>query len=286
MQAAKTMAQLASDPKIRAYMARNPARAKATLELMDVDGMRSGSGKDLPANIQEWEYFSNLSDEQKKQYIEMKRGQKLVELGGGGVGQLSFGGGINEIVSSEDASGKEADKASLIEEKKVGGKALGEAKEGLLYAETNYPVMVDFVSKMNSLNDKATYTLAGQAYDKVKTQLGFEPRESALARTEGLAMINNQVLPMLRRMLGAAFTEKEGERVLKLYGDENSSPQERKVALNALLETSQLELNRLRGYVGQANGKKTQPTTQPKQQGTVKPVTEMTDEELKAIVGG
>lgn len=40
------------------------------------------NNKDMPSNVQEWQYYNNLPDDQKSQYLTMKRANQTVNLGG------------------------------------------------------------------------------------------------------------------------------------------------------------------------------------------------------------
>jgi len=119
-----------------------------------------------------------------------------------------------------------------------------ETEVQLREAETGMPALKQTISQLGQ-NEEATYTIAGRAYNEAKKQLGGEPPEAAIQRTKMLSTIKNNVLPMLRRMLGSAFTAKEAEMVITLYGDPNSHPAERKAALDSLYEAAETELGRL-----------------------------------------
>jgi hypothetical protein len=101
------------------------------------------------------------------------------------------------------------------------------------------------VGQLDELADKATYTYAGQAYDAIGKQMGLEPREAALARAEYIAMVDNQVLPLLRETFGAAFTQKEGETLRATLGNANASPSEKKAILRAFIEQKRRDMEAL-----------------------------------------
>jgi hypothetical protein len=108
----------------------------------------------------------------------------------------------------------------------------------------------EVVRNLEVLADKATYTYAGQASDAVRKQLGAEPTESAIARSEYIAMVDNQVLPMLRDTFGAAFTVKEGETLRATLGDPNKSPAEKKAVLRAFIEQKRRDIQGLETRTG------------------------------------
>jgi hypothetical protein len=51
-----------------------------------------------------------------------------------------------------------------------------------------------------------------------------------------MAMVDNQVLPMLRDTFGAQFTVKEGETLRATLGDPDKTPAEKKAVLEAFIE--------------------------------------------------
>lgn len=125
------------------------------------------------------------------------------------------------------------------------GKAAGEAAGSYRSIESKMPGLEQVVQRLEELADKATYTYAGQGLDAGMRQLGIEPREAAVARTEYQAMVDNQVLPMLRDTFGAAFTVKEGETLRATLGDLNKSPTERKAILRAFIEQKRRDVEAL-----------------------------------------
>jgi hypothetical protein len=98
------------------------------------------------------------------------------------------------------------------------------------------------VDQLNALSDTATYTLLGQAANEVKKQLGLVPSEGAIARSEYIAVVDNQILPLLRETFGAAFTVKEGETLRATLGDPNKTPAEKKVVLDAFIAQKERDL--------------------------------------------
>lgn len=108
----------------------------------------------------------------------------------------------------------------------------------------------EVVDQLGTLAEKATYTYAGRARDEVMKQIGMEPTESAVARAEYIAMVDNQVLPLLRDTFGAQFTVQEGEALRATLGDPNKSPAEKKAVLKAFIEQKKRDLTALQGRTG------------------------------------
>ena len=135
--------------------------------------------------------------------------------------------------------------AGLVAESKAIGTAQGEAKASLESMSAKMPGLETVVSELNDLADRATYTLAGQAWDMSAKQLGLGPSDAAIARAEYIAKVDNQVLPLLRDTFGAAFTVKEGETLRATLGDPDKSPQEKKAVLNAFIEQKKRDIEAL-----------------------------------------
>ena len=118
-------------------------------------------------------------------------------------------------------------------------------KEGEIFTELNaakaaLPGIKQVVSKLKSLADEGTFTLAGQAFNAVAKQLGFSTSGDT-ARSSMIALVDNQVLPLLRPIFGAAFTKAEGDSLKAALLDPDSTPDSRRAQLDAFL--SQMERN-------------------------------------------
>jgi hypothetical protein len=132
------------------------------------------------------------------------------------------------------------------------GTMQGEARAAYNSMSSKLPGLEAVVQKLDDLSDKATYTAAGQILDIGRKQLGMEPRESAIARSEYISTVDNQVLPLLRDTFGAAFTQKEGDTLRATLGDPDKSPQEKKVVLRSFIEQKKRDLEALAAQSGQA----------------------------------
>lgn len=116
------------------------------------------------------------------------------------------------------------------------GTALAEDVALLDNLKSKLPGLKQVVTELENLADDATYTGTGQAVDWTMKQFGLPPRDSAVARTKYTAMVDNQVLPMLRDTFGAQFTVAEGETLRSTLGDPDKSPSEKKAVLRAFIE--------------------------------------------------
>ena len=151
------------------------------------------------------------------------------------------------------------DIAGKAEQQKFGTEQ-GEAKANLASLRSKLPGLVKVVEELGRIGDKATYTMTGQAVDFARKEVGMSPRDAAVARTQYTAMVDNQVLPLLRDTFGAQFTQKEGESLKLTLGDPNKTPQEKRAVLNAFIEQKVRDLQGLE--------RRTAPST-PKSSGAV-----------------
>lgn len=103
------------------------------------------------------------------------------------------------------------------------------------------------IDNLTKLADTATYTQSGQIMDSVKRELGLPVGQGAIDRASYIAIVDNQVLPLLRDTFGAAFTQKEGESLRATLGDPNKSPAEKKAILEAFITQKERDIEGMRG---------------------------------------
>ena len=111
----------------------------------------------------------------------------------------------------------------------------GEVLTDLGRMEASLPGVKEVVSELLELSDIATSTLGGKAFDFVVKQSGFGSTKGATAKAKMSAIVDNQVLPLLKETFGAAFTATEGEALKASLVDPDSSPAQRKAQLEAFL---------------------------------------------------
>jgi hypothetical protein len=166
--------------------------------------------------------------------------------GGGGQpgvpppGQASPGGGVadggplpvrpvpTQGYYPKDVVGESSDR--------VYGKEHGEAKSLLSSMRGKLPGLIAVVKQLETIGDAAAYTKAGQLLDYGRSQANLPPRAEAIARTKYIAMVDNQILPLLRETFGAQFTLQEGQSLKTTLGDPEKSPQEKRAVLEAFIE--------------------------------------------------
>ena len=164
------------------------------------------------------------------------------------------------------------------------GKEQGTAAALHASLSSKLPGLQKVVGDLEALADKATYTRAGQARDFAMKEMGMEPTDSAVARAEYIAMVDNQVLPMLRDTFGAQFTVVEGETLRKTLGDPNKPPAEKKAVLRSFIAQKIRDIQ-ASGIQGKVDPSQAQPIPQPQSSG-MPDISTMSDEDLEAIVNG
>jgi hypothetical protein len=111
----------------------------------------------------------------------------------------------------------------------------GEVLTDLGRMEASLPGVKEVVNELLELSDIATSTLGGKAFDFVVKQSGFGSTKGATAKAKMEAIVDNQVLPLLKETFGAAFTATEGEALKASLVNPDSSPAQRKAQLEAFL---------------------------------------------------
>lgn len=165
-----------------------------------------------------------------------------------GKGDQAFAAQAGKNDANIDTGGEAA---HAVEAGKLTAKAEAVDAETLREMRRNMPGLETVVAELDALSDDATYTAAGRFADEAAKQLGLEPSEGAVARAEYVAVVDNQVLPLLRQTFGAAFTAKEGETLRATLGDPNKSPAEKKVVLRAFIAQKKRDLEARSGSTPQ-----------------------------------
>src|SRR5690606_2563831 len=138
------------------------------------------------------------------------------------------------------------------EREKVAGKDEGEAVALYESMTSKMPGLRSVVDQLDKLTEDATYTLAGRAWDEARKQFGMDPRAEAVARSSYTAIVDNQILPLLRDTFGAQFTVAEGESLRATLGDPNKSPPEKKAVLQAFIQQKERDIEALARRTGQS----------------------------------
>lgn len=224
---------------------------------MSAEAAKRSGGATAPSNVQEWQYYSSLSPEDQSRYLTMKRSNSPLNIGTGFVTQdMANPGNVlgspiaiqNEQAAYDTSFGRisgqsDAESAALAES--VGSKL---------------PGLRTVIDDLTALADTATYTMSGQAMDNVKRELGLPVGQGAIDRASYIAIVDNQVLPLLRDTFGAAFTQKEGESLRATLGDPNKSPAEKKAILNAFITQKERDIAAMQSRARNGNASGDEPS--------------------------
>ena len=108
--------------------------------------------------------------------------------------------------------------------------------------ERNLPGLREVVDQLYDLSSTATFTRAGRLRDAARRSFGLPAGEGAVDRASYIAVVDNQILPLLRQTFGAAFTAAEGDRLRATLGDPNASPEEKHAKLEAFIAQAERNL--------------------------------------------
>ena len=108
--------------------------------------------------------------------------------------------------------------------------------------QRNLPAFEDMVNELIGLADKATYTQAGQARDWLLRQTGMPMSEGGIAREKYKQVVANELIPKLKQMFGGQLSDSERESLLATLGDVNLSPEEKKAAVSAFIESKRRQV--------------------------------------------
>jgi hypothetical protein len=111
----------------------------------------------------------------------------------------------------------------------------GDVLTDLAVMEASLPGVKEVVEELLELSDIATSTLGGKAFDFVVKQSGFGATKGADAKAKIRAIVDNQVLPLLKETFGAAFTAVEGESLKASLVDPDASPSQKRLQLESFL---------------------------------------------------
>lgn len=163
-----------------------------------------------------------------------------------------------QIITRDSRTGQTLSSADKQNRQEAADKAAG-ALEGKTREEvqaeydsitSKMPGLYGVVDRLQDLANEATYTLAGQAVDFGRSQLGMSPRESAVARAEYTATVDNQILPLLKDTFGAQFTDAEGIRLARTLGDADKTPTEKQALLRAFIQQKERDVEALGARIG------------------------------------
>lgn len=243
----------------------------SSLPLRDLQSIRTkqltpAAGVSAPSAVREFEFVQTLSPEDQRSFLNLKRSDPLrakglVETATGGVEvREGFAAGVGAVEEAKEA-GKLTAKAKLspsIKKAEEIAKAVGK-EEGIAITEldsqlASFPNLQVLVGELSELGKVATFTKAGQLADVTRRELGLPVGAGAVARSEYIAKIDNEILPLLRQTFGAQFTENEGNSLKATLGDVNKSPEEKDAILKSFIVSKFNDIKTKQRRTGQEGG--------------------------------
>lgn len=216
----------------------------------------------LPSAVREYQYYAGLTPEEQKTYLGvkratpeealMRRGLQLDPTTGRAAPISGFGAALGQI-GAEEVRGMAPAEAAAVAQRELEKSRAARVSE-LKERKASLPQLERTVERLSDLGKKATYTYAGQAADIAMRELGLEPTEGAIARTEYIATVDNEILPLLKQTFGAAFTAKEGETLRATLGDPNLTPKQKDSVLKAFIRNKKETLATIGREVGIPQG--------------------------------
>lgn len=237
-----------SNPKLAELVAAGMDPNQAFAQMLDE--MQPASAPEAPSSVREWEYFNTLGPAEQSKYLTMKRSVPFLDLGPEFARPDPVTGQPTQTIEKDNFT-PAYDAASGT----ATGKTDAETKAAFDSLNSKMPGLKQVVTELGELADKATYTVTGRLWDDVVRESGNMPPEGAIARTKYMSMVDNQVLPLLKDVFGAAFTVQEGESLRATLGAPDKSPVEKKAVLEAFIEQKMRDLQGLESRLpgGQSN---------------------------------
>lgn len=157
------------------------------------------------------------------------------------------------IIAGQEATATETAKLSVQREIKpkieaaittarMEAQKKGEKLSDLQRAKAALPGLKEVTAKLKDLAPLATSTLGEKVFDEGAKQLGFGATKGSTARAKFIAVVDNEVLPLLKATFGAAFTFQEGQALKATLGDPDASPAEKNAQLDAFIEAKIREI--------------------------------------------
>jgi hypothetical protein len=209
----------------------------------------------MPMSIKEWGAFQSMTPEDQEKYLNMKRAQQYIDIGGSVVApSLTNPTNTSTVVAKTLSPGDTPEiKRAQAEAAAIGaaeGKEKGDVSARLSSAMATYPKLQGVVKRLKDLGKVASYTWTDRASDEASIQLGGDASEGAVARGEYIATVKNNILPLLRQTFGPAFTVQEGESLLSTLGDPNMHPSVKDAVLDSFIAQKTQDIDAMKRQVG------------------------------------
>lgn len=130
----------------------------------------------------------------------------------------------------------------------------GDVFTALNRSQAALPGLTVAVDELKELSKISTSTFGGRLFDAAIKETGFGSTKGATGRAKFIAIVNNQVLPLLKETFGAAFTFQEGEALKATMGDPNASPEEKTAQLDAFIAQKTRDIETKQRQLAQPGG--------------------------------
>jgi hypothetical protein len=113
------------------------------------------------------------------------------------------------------------------------------------------PGLTTAVDQLRDLSSIATSTIGGKIFNAAVKETGFGSTKGATAKAKFIAIVNNQVLPLLKPTFGSAFTETEGDALRATMGDADATPEEKMAQLDAFIDQKKRDVETKQAQLAQ-----------------------------------
>lgn len=180
----------------------------------------------------------------------------------------------SQIAESKEAGKLEAQGKLLpairanIKQAEKEAAARGDTNIELISAKAAMPGLTKVVDRLKLLADDATFTLGGSAFNAIAKELGFSTK-GGTSRASMVSIVDNQVLPLLKPIFGAAFTAIEGDRLRNAFLDPDATPESRKAQVQSFLEQMQRNIETKERELAASSGQQSPQGAQQKEGGQI-----------------
>lgn len=170
------------------YQGANGPYAKP-IEGLDMEALKSTSGGGDPATVREYLFYNSLSKEDQKRFLEMKRAQQLVDLGGGLKGSVigqealpvTSGGQTPEQARTEFAGAESTLEGAKAKEKALGTGAAEESTSAYQAAQNVRKGLKNYDRAINAIDRGANSGKLASMFPSIKgTTIELENIRSSL----------------------------------------------------------------------------------------------------------
>lgn len=163
-------AGLPIDQLVRKAAAIDPAYAK---QLIEMEMAKVGVGGNTPAALQEYAAYQRMTPEQQAEFMRIKRGQQIVNMGGS-IGTLNpTGGGLFQQFPVTPKPEQMPEFQGAQAQAQAQGKATGEAVGAQGVSKINAPKMDELISMAEKLLPQASSGMTGGIGAAIKGLVGY-----------------------------------------------------------------------------------------------------------------